>query len=253
MRNHSKGSVSVPGIENIKHVVELGAPGVGKGLCASTLQDFFRSSMALVSLGAKTRERLDSDPGFSEKHGKTVEKGDLLPDWVANPMARSAYMQAVETDGVRNILCDGIFRRKSQLVPFVQSSILNPGNTIVLYLDATKDTCHRRYKERATRLGQARPDHSSFQHRFKVFNEHFPSIWELFHLAGIHCLRIDANEDLATRVAPHVLSIAQNFFHTNIVSPHPRLSTFPNSPDLVAGFDPNQMGMDMQMDRAVAG
>lgn len=195
-----------------KKIVAVGCPGSFKGFLKEELRKRFEPDIANVSLGALTVSRLEKDADFREKHLSTVERGDLLPDDVAIPMAKAEYRLVSETSNANILYFDGVFRTGAQAEEGIISRMINSSDTIVLYGSAKIETCAKRVNYRdLNETDGKRCDSRSFPNRAKLFEEHLGAVLNAFRNAGIPVITVDANPDLETIVIPKLMEIAVTF------------------------------------------
>lgn len=197
----------------VTYVTQLllhGAAAVGKGVSYKRLKAVF-PSLGLIGMGDMVRSRLETDSAFREEFKPAVKRGDLLPDHIVLPMAKAKWQQAA-TDRVSQLCLDGIPRNPNQFDDLHECGLVLPQNTLIILLDATRETCRERFKHRNDlKPDGERIDADSFENRYDIYEQDLPLMKMRWKELGMHVITIDANRPIDVFV-PIVVAMAQAYW-----------------------------------------
>lgn len=195
-----------------QYLLPIGGPCVGKGY--NYIQLNSRYSVAKISTGEIIRKLILEDQKFAAEYGPVVSRGDLVPDEIVMPIAREKmdHILRFPTQENRRVYLDGVPRSRSQFEEWVKLGYLTKHNTLVLFLDATRQTCWERCIHRnQNKPGGDRPDEHVFDHRFSVYEQELPEFLKAVKAADFTIVPIDAVQELED-MAKIIGSFAHDFW-----------------------------------------
>uniref|UniRef100_A0A8C7E7P9 Adenylate kinase isoenzyme 1 n=1 Tax=Naja naja TaxID=35670 RepID=A0A8C7E7P9_NAJNA len=149
-------------LKNHKIIFVVGGPGSGKGTqCEKIVQKY---GYTHLSTGDLLREEVSSGSDRGKKLSAIMEKGELVPLDTVLDMLKDAML--AKADQSKGYLIDGYPREVKQGVEF-EKKIAAP--TLLLYVDAGKDTMVKRLLKRGETSGRVDDNEETIKKRLETY------------------------------------------------------------------------------------
>ena len=182
-----------------RHLHAAGGPLVGKGLCGKKLKDAYGNGIYSITVGDLVRARRQKDLAFEKRYGELIDDGFLVPDEEINPMVVHHYEMGTGL-GHELFYWDGWNRNPHQVATAKKLGVLDPKNSMVAILKASRCVCYDRLlHRRGLKPNGDRPDDKVdevFNRRWNIFATHFRSVRKALAQERVPILKIDARQDL---------------------------------------------------------
>uniref|UniRef100_A0A2D4Q353 Adenylate kinase isoenzyme 1 n=1 Tax=Micrurus surinamensis TaxID=129470 RepID=A0A2D4Q353_MICSU len=165
-------------LKNHKIVFVVGGPGSGKGTqCEKIVQKY---GYTHLSTGDLLREEVSSGSDRGKKLSAIMEKGELVPLDTVLDMLRDAML--AKADQSKGYLIDGYPREVNQGVEF-EKKIAAP--TLLLYVDAGKDTMVKRLLKRGETSGRVDDNEETIKKRLETYYKATEPVIAYYEKKGI--------------------------------------------------------------------
>ncbi|KAK9392465.1 adenylate kinase isoenzyme 1 [Crotalus adamanteus] len=167
-------------LKNHKIIFVVGGPGSGKGTqCEKIVQKY---GYTHLSTGDLLREEVSSGSDRGKKLSAIMEKGELVPLDTVLDMLRDAML--AKADKSKGYLIDGYPREVNQGVEF-EKKIAAP--TLLLYVDAGKDTMVKRLLKRGETSGRVDDNEETIKKRLDTYYKATEPVIAYYEKKGIVC------------------------------------------------------------------
>ncbi|XP_039177408.1 adenylate kinase isoenzyme 1 isoform X2 [Crotalus tigris] len=165
-------------LKNHKIIFVVGGPGSGKGTqCEKIVQKY---GYTHLSTGDLLREEVSSGSDRGKKLSAIMEKGELVPLDTVLDMLRDAML--AKADKSKGYLIDGYPREVNQGVEF-EKKIAAP--TLLLYVDAGKDTMVKRLLKRGETSGRVDDNEETIKKRLDTYYKATEPVIAYYEKKGI--------------------------------------------------------------------
>uniref|UniRef100_A0A8C5WWT1 Adenylate kinase isoenzyme 1 n=1 Tax=Laticauda laticaudata TaxID=8630 RepID=A0A8C5WWT1_LATLA len=165
-------------LKNHKIIFVVGGPGSGKGTqCEKIVQKY---GYTHLSTGDLLREEVSSGSDRGKKLSAIMEKGELVPLDTVLDMLRDAML--AKADQSKGYLIDGYPREVNQGVEF-EKKIAAP--TLLLYVDAGKDTMVKRLLKRGETSGRVDDNEETIKKRLETYYKATEPVIAYYEKKGI--------------------------------------------------------------------
>lgn len=165
-------------LKNHKIIFVVGGPGSGKGTqCEKIVQKY---GYTHLSTGDLLRAEVSSGSDRGKKLSAIMEKGELVPLDTVLDMLRDAMI--AKADSSKGYLIDGYPREVNQGVEF-EKKIAPP--TLLLYVDAGKDTMVKRLLKRGETSGRVDDNEETIKKRLETYYKATEPVIAMYEKKGI--------------------------------------------------------------------
>ncbi|XP_066466762.1 adenylate kinase isoenzyme 1 [Tiliqua scincoides] len=186
-------------LKNHKIIFVVGGPGSGKGTqCERIVQKY---GYTHLSTGDLLRAEVSSGSDRGKKLSAIMEKGELVPLDTVLDMLRDAMVS--KADSSKGYLIDGYPREVNQGVEF-EKKIAPP--TLLLYVDAGKDTMVKRLLKRGETSGRVDDNEETIKKRLETYYKATEPVIAMYEKKGI-VRKINAEgsvDDVFKQVCTHL-------------------------------------------------
>lgn len=175
----------------------MGRPGSGKGTQGKLLADAIGAK--LYSSGGRFRELATHESYLGKKVKSIIERGDLLPNWLASFLYEETLFSLEPKD---KIVFEGACRKLTEAERFEEVAAWLERPYVAIYVNVPEDALRERLLERAKVEGRADDTAAIIDHRFAEYNkdtapaiEHFRSVGRLVEVNGDRSIE-DVHQDI---------------------------------------------------------